>query len=176
MRSETNLNLCSLFILLINLCAHKYRNSTRVKKLSFIVSNFSLVYDFEALCWIFLMYVYYLWIFSIRQRFGLLAGHIPRSVQHVQHVHKPDLVHICCVKGITRIFEDGARHVIGPLFILKFVISQLFFSYSSGDLQIFKMVSQCQIALMLGIIFSSRTADGQLFPNLPCLLKTGSII
>ena len=36
MRSDTNLNLCSLFISLMNLCEHKYRNSTRVKKRSFI--------------------------------------------------------------------------------------------------------------------------------------------
>ena len=37
MHSDTNLNLCSLFISLMNLCAHKYKNSTRVKKRSFIV-------------------------------------------------------------------------------------------------------------------------------------------
>ena len=37
MRRDTNLSLCSLFISLMNLCAHKYRNITRVKKRSFIV-------------------------------------------------------------------------------------------------------------------------------------------
>ena len=37
MRSDTNSNLCSLFISLMNLCAHKFRNSTRVKKRSIIV-------------------------------------------------------------------------------------------------------------------------------------------
>ena len=37
MLSDTNLNLCSLLISLMNLCAHKFRNSTRVKKRSIIV-------------------------------------------------------------------------------------------------------------------------------------------
>ena len=47
MRSDNNLNLSSLFISLMNLCEHKYRNSTRVKKRSFIVI---LVWSSEALC------------------------------------------------------------------------------------------------------------------------------
>ena len=48
MCSDTNLNLCSLFISLMNLWEHMYRNSTRVRNRPFFC-NISLVYDFEAL-------------------------------------------------------------------------------------------------------------------------------
>ena len=48
MRSDTNLSLCSLFISLMNLCAHKFKSQETVNH-----CNISLVHDFEALCLIY---------------------------------------------------------------------------------------------------------------------------
>ena len=72
MHSDT-LNLCSLFISLMTLCAHKYRNSTRVKKRSFIVI-LNLVYDFEALCLIYLMYIIFDYYASVTVRNQGISG------------------------------------------------------------------------------------------------------